>query len=83
MGKGIDLARPDAPQHAAVGGDALVRGAQGAGGDLVPHPDPRLAHVVELQRSGLAVLEVADELAQDPCLVGVGDASDVLLQHSF
>ena len=32
--------------------------------DLVPDADPRLAHVVELQGAGLAVLEVPDQLTQ-------------------
>ena len=41
--------------------------------------DPGLAHVVELQGAGRAVLEVADQLAQDPRLVGVGDAAELLL----
>ena len=45
----------------------------------VADADPGLAHVVELQGAGLAVLEVADELAEDPGLVGVGDAAELLL----
>ena len=64
-------------------GDALVGGAQGAGGDGVADSRPGLAHVVELEGAAAGVLEVADELAEDPRLVGVGDAAELLLHDGF
>jgi hypothetical protein len=60
-------------------GDALVGDAQGARSHLVADTDPRLSHVLELQRPGLAVLQVADELTENPGLVRIGDAAELLL----
>jgi len=60
---------------------AVLAGFEGACHHGVPDTGPGCAPVLELHRSGSGVFEVADELAEDPRLVGVGDASVDLLHH--
>ena len=71
--------RSSASKRAATSRRAWIVAAQGAGGDRLPGADPGAAHVIEGQRAGSGVLEVPDQLTEDPRLVGVGDAPVLLL----
>jgi hypothetical protein len=57
-----------------LGGAGIV-GPQGSGGDGVSDPHPVCAHVLELKCARPRMLEVADQLAEDPGLIGVRDAA--------
>jgi hypothetical protein len=44
---------------------------------------PTLAHVLEAAGAGILVIEVGDQLAQDPGLIGIGDPTEAMLQYRF
>lgn len=59
----------------------LVGSAERLQSNCVPHADPVGAHVVEVPSTGLRILQVPDELRENPRLVGVGDSLVRLLQE--
>ena len=62
-------------------GGGLVCRPKGAGRDRLTDRHPVLAHVLELHGTGARVLQVADQLTEDPRLLGVGDTAVLLLHH--
>jgi hypothetical protein len=56
---------------------------QRAGAGVIADMDPGGPHVVEVQRARPRVFQVADELRQDPCLIGIGDRLIRLLHQRF
>src|SRR4051794_5264434 len=57
----------------------LVVRAQRSRGRRVADRYPRWAHVFEVERARPRVLEVTDQLAENPRLIGVGDPTMLLL----
>jgi hypothetical protein len=47
------------------------------------HTDPLVAHVVKARCAGRFIVEVGDQLAEDPCLIGISDTAIAGLNDSL
>ena len=75
--------RRSASNRATTSTMPLSFGAERASRHRVSDSHPGLAHVLELQGAGLAVLEVADQFPENPRLVRVGDPAKLLLHNGL